>query len=173
AARLSLSPLRTLAGAAVVVGGAGAAVVVARGQLAAALHELGDARRLPLVLAGVCAPLVPALTAAAWRSVLASSGVPLGVCQSWGLYGAGSLANTFLPGRMGDAIRIELFSRRLCHEQRRWLACGVATSVGLAQSVVLGVVLALGSLAGALPLWTAAPALAVPALMLAGGRVAL
>src|SRR5262249_13520801 len=96
---------------------------------------------------------------------------PLGVCQSWGFYGAGSLANTFLPGRMGDAIRIELFSRRLCHEQRRWLACGVATSVGLAQSVVLGVVLALGSLAGALPLWT--PPLAVPALMLAGGGVAL
>ena len=165
------STLRSLAGVAVAAG-AGAAVLAARGQLAVALDELAGGRRLPLALAGGCAPLVPALTAAAWRSVLASSGMPLGVCQSWGCYGAGSLANTFLPARMGDALRIELFSRRLPDGRRRWLACGIAASIGLAQSVVLGLVLTFGSLAGALPLWTIAPALAFPAVMLTGGRLA-
>lgn len=105
--------------------------------------------------------------------MLASCGTPLEVRQAWWCYGAGSLANTFLPGRMGDALRIELFSHRLRHSRRRWLACGVATSIGMAQSAVLGLVLGLGSIAGALPLWAAAPSLAFPAVMLGGGRLAL
>jgi hypothetical protein len=95
------------------------------------------------------------------------------VRQAWWCYGAGSLANTFLPGRMGDALRIELFSHRLRHPRRRWLACGVAASIGAAQSVVLGLVLGVGSVAGALPLWAAAPSLAFPAVMVFGGRLAL
>src|SRR5262249_45102599 len=155
------------------LGGVVAAGLVARNSLSSAWHELADGRRLPLVLAAGCAPLVPGLTAAAWRSVLASLGAPLDVRQAWWCYGAGSLATTFLPGRMGDALRIELFSRRLRHPRRRWLACGVAAAIGLAQSVVLGLVLALDSIAGALPLWAAAPSLAFPALMFAGGRLAL
>jgi uncharacterized membrane protein YbhN (UPF0104 family) len=167
------SVLRSLAGTAVILGGVVAAGLAARDSLSSALHELGGGRRLPLVLAAACAPLVPGFTAASWRSVLASHGAPLAVGQAWWCYGAGSLANTFLPGRMGDALRIELFSRRLRHSRRRWLACGVAASIGLAQSVVFGLVLGLESFAGALPLWAAVPSLACPALMFAGGRLAL
>jgi uncharacterized membrane protein YbhN (UPF0104 family) len=167
------SVLHSLAGTAVLGALLAAAAVVAREPLSSAWHELAGGRRLPLVVAAGCAPLVPALTAAAWRSVLASCGAPVDVRQAWWCYGAGSLANTFLPGRMGDALRIELFSHRLRHPRRRWLACGVATSVGAAQSVVLGLVLGAGSVAGALPLWAAAPSLALPAVMLAGGRLAL
>jgi uncharacterized membrane protein YbhN (UPF0104 family) len=165
------SILHTLAGIAT-VGSVVAALLAARAPLAATWPELAGGRRLPLALAAACAPLVPFLTAAAWRSVLASCGVPLDARRAWACYGAGSLANTILPARAGDALRIELFSRRLDHARRRWLACGVATSIGLAQSVVLGLVLGLGSIAGALPLWAAAPTLALPAVMLAGGRLA-
>ena len=167
------SIFRSLAGTAVIVGGVVASGLAARDSLSSALHELAGGRRFPLVLAAACAPLVPGLTAAAWRSVLASHGAPLAVSQAWWCYGAGSLANTFLPGRMGDALRIELCSRRIRHSRRRWLAAGVAASIGLAQSVVLGLVLGLESFAGALPLWTAVPSLAFPALVFTGGRVAL
>jgi uncharacterized membrane protein YbhN (UPF0104 family) len=125
------------------------------------------------VLAVACAPLVPGLTAAAWRSVLASCGLPLTAREAWACYGAGSFANTFLPARMGDALRVELFSRRLRHPQPRWLACGVATSIGIAQSMTLGLLLGLASIAGALPLWAAAPSFVLPAALLAGGRLAL
>src|SRR5262249_19115111 len=166
------SILRSLAGITVVLGGVVAAGLVARNSISTAWQELAGGRRLPLLLAARRAPLVPGLTAAAWRSVLASQGAPLDVRQAWWCYGAGSLTNTFLPGRMGDALRIELFSRRLRHSRPRWLACSVAASIGLAQSVVLGLVLGLESIAGALPLWAAAPSLAFSAVVFAGGRLA-
>lgn len=150
-----------------------ATVLAAHGALAATWSDLVVGRRLPLVLAAGCAPLVPSLTSGAWRSVLASCGASLDVRRTWACYGAGSLANTFLPVRVGDALRVELFSRGLDHPRPRWLACGVATSVGVAQSIALGLVLAVGSLTGPLPLWAAAPSLAVPAVIVTGGRLAL
>jgi hypothetical protein len=119
---------------AVLAGGLVAAGPAARDSLSSAWHELAGGRRFPLVLAAACEPLVPGLTAAAWRSVLAAHGAPPDVRQAWWCYGAGSLANTLLPGRMGDALRIELFSRRLPHSRRPWLACGVATSIGLVRA---------------------------------------
>jgi uncharacterized membrane protein YbhN (UPF0104 family) len=128
---------------------------------------------LPLFIAGLCAPLAPAATAGAWRSVLASRQNGLTVAEAWGCYGLGSVANTFLPGRAGDALRIELFSRRLRQRNRRWLACGVAASVGIAQSAVFGCILAMGSLLGALPIWAIVPALALPCVTWCAGRIAL
>jgi uncharacterized membrane protein YbhN (UPF0104 family) len=167
------SPVCSVAGALFVGGSLVVAVLVVRGQLATAAGELAGQRLLPLLLAAACALLVPATTAAAWRSVLASCGVALRATDAWGCYGLGCLANTFLPGRAGDALRVELFSRRLDHERRRWLACGVSTTVGLAQSAVLGAVLVAGAVAGALPVWLAVPAVALPAALWGGGRLAL
>lgn len=167
------SILHSVSGLAVVVVVVAASVLGARGFVGATWHDLAGGRRLSLALAAACAPLVPCLTAAAWRSVLASCDVPLDARRAWACYGAGSLANTFLPARIGDALRIELFSRRIDHAQARWLACGVATSIGVAQSIALGFVLGLGSLAGALPLWAAAPTFAVPAVILTSGKLAM
>jgi uncharacterized membrane protein YbhN (UPF0104 family) len=164
---------RSLFGFALTTGCLVGAALVARGRVEASAGDLLDARGLPLLVAAVCAPLVPAATAGAWRSVLVSRGVPLGAAEAWGCYGLGSVVNTFLPGRAGDALRIELFSRRLNEQGRRWLACGVSAAVGLAQSIVFGCVLGLGSLLGALPAWTLAPALALPAATWGAGRLAL
>jgi hypothetical protein len=164
--------LRSVAGTTAVTGAVVAAVLTERGPLTQALAQLEGGRRLPLVLAAICAPVVPATTAAAWRSVLASQGLPLRKREAWRCYGLGSLVNTLLPGRAGDAIRVELFSRRLDHERRRWLACGAAASIGLAQSVVFGTLLTTGSLLGELPHWVALAALIYPLVLWLGKRLA-
>jgi hypothetical protein len=172
-ATASRLPFHRLATTTLSIGFTAASALVARAQLGAAATQLADEHGLPLVVAAICAPLVPAATAAGWRSVLASRGLSLTAAEAWGCYGLGSIANTFLPGRAGDALRIELFSRRLQHSSPRWLACGIATSVGLAQSLVFGIVLGVGSLLGALPIWTIAPSLVVPAATWAVARGAL
>jgi uncharacterized membrane protein YbhN (UPF0104 family) len=142
-------------------------------QFDAAATRLLEARGFPLLVAVVCAPIVLAASAGAWRSVLASCGVSLDARQAWGCYGLGSVANTFLPGRAGDALRIEVFSRRLSRHGGRWLACGVSAAVAIAQSAVFGCVVAVGALLGVLPSWIVAPAFALPAAAFMVGRFAV
>ena len=107
---------RWLLGAASLAACAGAAVLAARGPLASAADELADEGRFALLLAALCAPLVPGATAAAWRSVLAFCGEPLTYREAWNCYGLGSLANTFLPGRLGEAVRIDLVSATVLND---------------------------------------------------------
>lgn len=167
------SPLRSIVAAAFVVAVGIATALTMRTQLGGISEQVANLRGFPLLIAAVVAPLAPATTAAAWHSVLASRGLAVRRRDVWGCYGIGSVANTFVPGRAGDALRIELVARRLEHPQRRWLACGISASVGLAQSAVLGGVLAAGAFAGALPLWATVPALAVPLTAWGAGRLAL
>jgi uncharacterized membrane protein YbhN (UPF0104 family) len=135
-----------------------------RGPLDRAASRLEEQRPAPLLLAAVCALAVPLATTAAWRSVLASRGERLGFGGSCGCYGMGSLANAVLPAKLGEAARIEAFARRLADPRRRLVACCASALVGLTQSAVLALVLAAGAIAGALPLWAAAPSCAlVPA----------
>ena len=61
-----------------------------------------------LLLAGCCFALALVCSAASWRSMLGGSVRFPDACAR---YGAGSLTNTFLPGRAGDAIRLVLFGR--------------------------------------------------------------
>jgi hypothetical protein len=63
---------------------------------------------LELVLAGTCFAAAIACCAAGWRTMLAN---PLGLRGAVARYGVGSLANTLLPGRAGDAVRLGLFGR--------------------------------------------------------------
>ena len=126
-----------------------------------------------LLFGCACAVLVPAATAAAWRSVLASCGAALSFREAWGCYGLGCLANTVLPGKMGEAVRVESFARRNRHRQRRWLAGGVSATIALGQSAVFAVVLTVGAIGGALPLWAAAVSLALPLIGVAGSAVAV
>ena len=105
--------------------------------------------------------------------MLASGGIHFPVGEGLGCYGLGSIANTFLPGRAGDALRIELFSRRLQEQGGRWLAGGVSVCVALAQSVVFGCVLGVGVLLDALPMWVIAPSVALPLATWGIGRLVL
>lgn len=61
-----------------------------------------------LGIAGLWFAAAVACSAASWRALL---GAPLSFGNACARYGLGSLANTFLPGRAGDAIRIGLFGR--------------------------------------------------------------
>jgi uncharacterized membrane protein YbhN (UPF0104 family) len=152
------------------LGGLAASAVAARGPLAAAASELGNQRPLPFALAAVLSLLVPFATAGAWRSVLASRGERLSVCQVWGCYGFGALANAVLPARLGEVVRIELFSRQLVHHPgRRPLAYGTSALVALGQSISLSAVLVIGVMGGALPPWAIAPSVGLP-IVLFGAR---
>jgi hypothetical protein len=72
-----------------------------------------DERPLPLAIAAIWTLLVPHGHAAAWRSVLAALRPKLPYLEAWTCYGTGSLANTMLPAKLGEPVRIELFARRL------------------------------------------------------------
>ena len=61
-----------------------------------------------LVLSGCCFAVALGCSAASWRAML---GGGIRFPDACARYGAGSLANTFLPGRAGDAIRLGLFGR--------------------------------------------------------------
>jgi uncharacterized membrane protein YbhN (UPF0104 family) len=91
--------------------------------------------------------------------------------EAWGCYGFGCLANTVLPGKMGEAVRVESFARRNEHRQRRWLAGGVSATIGLGQSVVFAIILTVGAIGGALPLWAAALSFALPVAGIGGGAL--
>jgi uncharacterized membrane protein YbhN (UPF0104 family) len=69
-------------------------------------------------------------------------------------YSLGSAVNTFLPARLGDVLRIALFSRALDTRTRVWTTAGVYTTIGAARALIAGVLILVGFLGGALPLWT-------------------
>src|SRR5262245_50484164 len=61
---------------------------------------------IALALAGLCYAAALVCSAGSWSALL-----PLRLHETVTRYGVGSLANTFLPGRAGDAIRVGLFGR--------------------------------------------------------------
>ncbi|MGZ8716487.1 MAG: lysylphosphatidylglycerol synthase domain-containing protein [Gaiellaceae bacterium] len=63
---------------------------------------------LELVLAGSCFGAGLVCCAVSWRTMLAAE---VGVGGAVARYGVGSLANTFLPGQAGDAVRVGLFGQ--------------------------------------------------------------
>ncbi|HEY1369530.1 MAG TPA: lysylphosphatidylglycerol synthase domain-containing protein [Gaiellaceae bacterium] len=129
-----------------------------------AVGLLGEADPAFLWLAGLgffCS-LVGA--AGSWRSAIGLCEGRLTLVDACTRYGVGSLVNTFVPARVGDAVRVALFSRALPHPSRVWSTGGACVAVGAARALVLAVLVVIGTFVGALPLW--------PVLVL-GGSVAL
>lgn len=60
------------------------------------------------VLAGVCFAAALACSAGGWRALLLHD---VSLVQACARFGCGSLANTFLPIRGGDVVRLSLFGR--------------------------------------------------------------
>jgi uncharacterized membrane protein YbhN (UPF0104 family) len=145
-----------------------AVVLAESGLLGKAVARLGGERPAPLILAGVFAVAVPFAMTAAWRTVLVSRGERLRLGEACGCYGLGSLANAVLPAKLGEAVRIEAFARRLADPRRRLVACGASALLALATSGAFAFFLAAGAVEGALPAWALAPSLAlVPAALCA------
>src|SRR5947208_5722778 len=139
-------------------------------RVAAAFGTLDQANAKWLWLAGVGFALAVVGAAGSWRSAVGLCGGRLSLTDACARYGAGSLVNTFVPARAGDAVRIGLFSRMLPHRERLWTTGGAFAALGAARAVVIAVLVVAGALAGFVPLW---PLLVALALVAAGVAAAL
>jgi uncharacterized membrane protein YbhN (UPF0104 family) len=133
-----------------------------------ALAGLSSARPVWLWLAGVCFLASLVGSASAWRSAIGLVGGRIDRIDAGARYGIGSLINSFAPARIGDAARVALFARALDSDERLWRAGGSFVVIGAARALIVALLLAAGSMAGALPLWPVAASLGAVALVAIG-----
>ncbi len=122
-------------------------------RVAAAFGALDNADPKWLWLAGIGFAVSVIAAAGSWLSAIRLCGGTLTLPDACARYGAGSLANTFVPFRAGDAIRIGLFSRVLPNRERLLTTGSAFAALGAARSVLLAILVVAGSLTGTLPLW--------------------
>jgi uncharacterized membrane protein YbhN (UPF0104 family) len=137
-------------------------------RVAAALDALGRADAKWLWLAGVGFAVTVVAAAGSWRCAIGLCGGRVSLPDACARFGAGSLVNTFVPARAGDAVRIALFARLLPGERPLLTTGGAFAALGAARAVVVAVLVLAAGLVGAVPLW---PLLVAAALV--GGAVAL
>jgi uncharacterized membrane protein YbhN (UPF0104 family) len=92
-------------------------------------------------------------SAVAWRIAFGACGAHLSHSESCARYAVGSLVNSVAPAKLGDALRVALFSRSLEGRDRLWTGGGVFAALGAARALVVAVLVVAGSATGALPLW--------------------
>jgi len=141
-------------------------------------HALGDAVHAirsadPNWLALAAAGFIGATIAAAgsWCCAVGLAGGETTLIDGCARYGAGSLVNTFVPFRAGDAVRIALFSRCVPHQRRVRATTGAFAAIGAARAAVLTALVAAGAIAGAIPLWPLA--VLVGLVLLAAGTASI
>src|SRR5581483_12023500 len=100
--------------------------------------------------------------AGSWRAAIRLCGGRTSLLDACARYGSGSLVNTFVPARAGDAVRLGLF-RKLVPDKSVLATGGAFTALGAARATVTGALVVAGALAGAVPLWP---------LLVAGGMFA-
>jgi uncharacterized membrane protein YbhN (UPF0104 family) len=133
-------------------------------QVTDALEMLLDVSPAWLWLAALSFAGALVASGCAWQSALCRCGADVSRGGASARYGIGSLVNAFLPGKVGTAVRLALFSRVLHGEGRLWTTGGIGASVGVARSIWLALLLAFGAATGVLPSWPLAVlALAVAA----------
>jgi uncharacterized membrane protein YbhN (UPF0104 family) len=169
----ALTPRRGLAAAILVL--AAILVAVATPQIlgarvADALATLGSADPVWLWLAASGFAVSVVAAAGSWRCAIGLCGGRLSVADAAARYGVGSLVNTLVPFRAGDAVRIGLFSRALPSEKRLWTTGGAFAALGAARAVVLGCLVVTGYVSGAVPVW---PLVLAAGLVVAGVAVAI
>ena len=134
-------------------------------RVVAALDILRNAPAPWLWLAAIGFTVSVVSASAAWRSSIAVCGGRLSLADSCARYGAGSLANTVLPFRAGEIVRIALFSRALPMRERLRTTGGAFAAMAASRALVMGGLVVTGAAAGIVPLW---PLLAVAAFVAAG-----
>lgn len=122
-------------------------------QVEAAFEGLGAARPIWLWLAASSFVLMIVASASAWRTALGLCGGEIDRSDAAARYGIGGLVNSLAPGRVGDAVRVALFSRCVHSPDRLWIAGGVFATLGAARAFVLTVLLVVAVVLGAMPLW--------------------
>ena len=135
-----------------------------------ALDTLGRADPRWLWIAGAAFTLSLVGSAGCWRSAIGLCGGKTSLADATARYGAGSLVNTFVPARAGDAVRLALFARLVPGEGRLWTTGGAFLTVAIVRAAVLGGIVIAGAVAGVVPLW---PLLVAAALVAAGAVLAV
>jgi uncharacterized membrane protein YbhN (UPF0104 family) len=128
-------------------------------HVAAALGALDGADAKWLWVAGLGFVVSVGGAAGSWRSAIGLCGGRVSAIDACARYGAGSLVNTFVPARAGDAVRIGLFSRVLPHKERLWTTGSAFAALSAGRAVVLAGLVVVGAIAGVVPLWPLAIAL--------------
>jgi uncharacterized membrane protein YbhN (UPF0104 family) len=101
----------------------------------------------------------------AWRVALTASGGRISLARGTASLGVGALVNAFTPARVGDVVKIALFSRAIDGPDRVWTAGGTYAAVGAARCLSIAALVVIASAAGALPVW--------PVFALCGGVLAV
>ena len=118
-----------------------------------ALDALAGAQRSWLFLAAVGFVASFGCTVAAWRAALAAAGGRICPRQAAARLGIGAMVNSFAPAKLGDAVKIALFSRAIDAPGRIWTMGGVYAALGAARSLGLAALVVVASATGAMPLW--------------------
>jgi uncharacterized membrane protein YbhN (UPF0104 family) len=161
-AHISARSLAACVGALTVILAVATAPQLLGSQVGDALGGLGAASTGWLWCAGASFVAALAFSAGAWRAALGLCGARVSRVEACARYGVGSLVNTFTPARIGDVVRIALFSRALPGSDRLWTTGGAFAAIGAARALALGVLIVAASAVGALPTWP---------LLFAGGAV--
>jgi uncharacterized membrane protein YbhN (UPF0104 family) len=122
-------------------------------RVAGAFETLGAADPKWLWLAGTGFVVSVVTAAGAWRSAMRVCGGRLSLADSCARYGAGSLVNTFVPLRAGEAVRVALFSRVLPNPERLRTTGGAFAALAAGRALVCAGLVVGGAAAGAVPLW--------------------
>ena len=115
-----------------------------------------DRRWLLGAVAGFLASLVA--TAGGWRSTLTACGGRLAGVDACARYGVGSLVNTVLPARLGEAVRVGLFSKAFGREQsgRTLITVGALGAVTASDTLTQSGVVGAAAVVGPVPVWSLA-----------------
>lgn len=113
----------------------------------------------------LAAAVAPAML---WRTGFGRSGASIGAVRALALYASGSFLNSFLPGRVGGALRLGLFGAALPPAGRLRGCARSLASIAVARQLVLLVVVGTGVVAGGVAPWL----VAIPAVWLAGAAFA-
>ena len=136
--------------------------------MASALDTLGRADPHWLWVAALAFTVSLVGSAGCWRSAIGLCGGRTSLGDATARFGAGSLVNTFIPARAGDALRFALFSRLVPGEHRMSATGGAFAAVAVARAGVTGAIITAGVITGELPLW---PVLVAAGLVLAGAAL--
>lgn len=118
-----------------------------------ALDDVGHASRGWLWVAALSFGLAIACLGGTWRASLRLCGGRIGLTDSFARYGVGCLVGSLLPGGLGGATRVALYSRTLEGEDRVWRVGGSAVIVSVARTTGVGLLFAYAAFTGAVPGW--------------------
>jgi uncharacterized membrane protein YbhN (UPF0104 family) len=122
-------------------------------KVGAALDSVGQAQPGMLWLGAIGFLVSLFGTAGSWRLAIRLCGGELSLGDANARFGIGSIVNTFVPARAGDAVRIALFSRALPNRERLWTTGGAFAALSAARALVLALLVVCAAVVGAVPLW--------------------